>query len=521
MPDADIIVVGTGAGGMTAALKLARDGCRVLVLEAMPCFGGYLNPFQRNGYRYDTGLHYVGDLAAGGGFWMMLEELGLAQHLSFVELDPDGFDRYVFPHHEVAVCKGSERFQHRLQRMFNDERQAVDRFFAVFEDITTAVRDAADTRGKWLLRLLFILRHPEMIRYHRQTYQQLLDGITSNPRLQAALSAMSGNLGTPPERASSIMAVMVMNHYLSGAYYPRGGSGAMRDAFVQELLQQGVVMRSGCRVTSITKKGKEFAVATETDETFSARAVVSNVDPTLTLCDLVKPVDLVPSRLRKKARRLRPSDGAFYAFIGTGLDVKQLGITDANLVHINGYDLNAIINGLTAPQIPDQVPYFFLTSPSVKDPMGGHAPDGYHSLQVITGTSYRIFEKWSALPSGRRGPEYESLKRRIGMQLIRDVERYIPGLADNITQLTFATPLTNEYWVGARKGGNFGPDQTPSQVGPGRFIDCSTGIKGLFLTGAGTLGGGVMSCIASGFMAAMKTIDFLQSRHAARPTPRI
>ena len=313
------------------------------------------------------------------------------------------------------------------------------------------------------------------------------------------------------------MAVMVMNHYLSGAYYPRGGSGAIRDAFVQEMLQQGVVLKSGCRVTSIMKKGKEFVVATETGDTYSARAVVSNVDPILTLSDLVKPADLVPARLREKARRLKPSEGSFYAFIGTGLDVKQLGISDANLVHINGYNLNAIFNRLTAPQIPDQFPYFFLTSPSVKDPLGGHAPDGYHSLQVITGTSYQIFKKWSALPSGRRGPEYESLKRRIGMRLIQEVGRYIPGLADNITQLTFATPLTNEYWVGARKGGNFGPDQTPSQVGPGRFIDCGTGIKGLYLTGAGILGGGVMSCIASGFMAALKTIDFLQSRHAARP----
>jgi phytoene dehydrogenase-like protein len=517
MPDADVIIVGSGAGGMSAGLKMARDGCRVLLLEAMPSFGGYLNPFRRNGYRYDTGLHYVGDLAAGGSFRALLDELGLGRRLSFVELDPDGFDRYIFPHHEVRFCKGTDRFQQQLQQLFDNERPAIDRFFKVFNNILLAVRDAADTRGKWLLRLLFILRHPEMVRYHRQTYQQLIDKITSNRRLQAALSAMTGNLGTPPERASAILAVMVMNHYFSGAYYPEGGSGAMRDAFVDELQQHGATLKNDSRVQSIIKKGKEFVVVTAKGDTYAARAVISNVDPSLTLGELVSPPDMVPARLRKKAQRLQPSQGAFYAFVGTGLDLPALGISDANLIHINGYDLNAMINRLTACRIPDQVPYFFLTSPSVKDPHGGHAPGGYHSLQVITGTSYRLFEKWSHLSSGRRGPQYESLKRQIGMRLIREVERYIPGLSENITQLTFATPLTNEYWVGARKGGNFGPDQTPSQVGPGRFIDCSTGIRGLFLAGAGILGGGVMSCIASGFMAALKTMDFLQSRWAARP----
>ncbi len=512
MPDLDSIIVGSGAGGMTAGLKLAKDGCRVLLLEAMPSFGGYLNPFQRHGYRYDTGLHYVGDLAAGGAFRMMLDELGLGHRLSFRELDPDGFDRYVFPDHDMLVCKGADRFHERLQGMFNSDHQAINRFFEVFDRILRAVRDAADTRGKWLLRLLFILRHPEMIRFHRQTFQQLLDKITSNRRLQAALSAMALNLGAPPERASAIMAVMVMSHYFNGAYYPQGGSGAMRDAFVNELRQQGAELKNGCRVKSITKKRKELIVVTEAGESYSARSVISNVDPHFTLGKLITPPDLVPSRLRKKARRLTPSDGSFYAFIGTRLDLPTLGISEANLVHVNGYDLNAIIGRLTAPRIPDQFPYFFLTSPSVKDPRGGHAPKGHHSLQVITGSSYRLFKKWSHLPSGRRGPDYESLKNEIGMRLIREVERYVPGLSDNITQLTFATPLTNEYWVGARRGGNFGPDQTPAQMGPGRFIDCSTGIRGLYLVGSGILGGGVMSCIASGFMAALKTTEYLQSR---------
>jgi phytoene dehydrogenase-like protein len=484
----------------------------VLLLEAMPDFGGYLNPFRRNGYRFDTGLHYLGDLAAGSAFQGLLSELGLNERLAFLEIDPDGFDRYRFPHGEISVCKGVERFQGRLRRIFSHQRGDVDRYFGVFNEIVKAVQDAAHVRDKWWRRIVYILRHTEMIRYYRQSYQQILNKATRNERLQAALAAMSGNLGTPPERASAIMAVMVMHHFLQGAYYPQGGSGALRDAFIDGLRRHGADLRNRSRVTSITKRDKVFRVTTAADRVYSARVVISNVDPTLTIGQLVSPAELVPRRLRAKALNLKPSDGAFYAFIGTDLDLPKMGIGTANLIHLDGYDLNTIFNRLTVPRVPEEIPYFFLTSPSLKDPHGGHAPQGCHSLQIITGSSYKLFEKWSHLPSGQRGETYRSLKRAIGMRLIHAVERYIPGLSRHLEQVTFATPLTNQHWVNAREGGNFGPDQTFSQVGPGRFIDCAAGIRGLFLAGAGTFGGGVMSCMASGLFSAIKALDYLQVR---------
>lgn len=115
MTDFDAIVVGSGAGGLSAALRLAQQKVSVLVLEAMPAFGGYINPFVRNGYRFDTGVHYLGKLGHGGTFRLLLELLELDDQLDFVELDPDGFDRYVFPDFELRLCKGKQRYQERLQ----------------------------------------------------------------------------------------------------------------------------------------------------------------------------------------------------------------------------------------------------------------------------------------------------------------------------------------------------------------------------------------------------------------------
>lgn len=509
MADYDAIVIGSGAGGLSAALKLARSDYSVMLLEAMPSFGGYLNPFRRKGYTFDTGLHYLGELGEEDRFWRLLDELGVVESMQFVELNPEGFDRYVFPDYELRVCKGKTRFIERLINDFPKEEPGIHKFFNVFERIIQAVK-ASHSMGRGVLQMLsFIVRNPVMVKYSRVPYQKLLNDVTSDKRLQAALAAPCGDYGVPPEKASIIIAVMVWAHYLKGAFYPCGGSGALRDAFVNGLKDHGAELKKSSKVISIDKTGNKFIITTEHGEKFSTRAVISDVDPVVTLGKLVNP-ELVPTKIKRKVMQLRPSGGSFYAFIGTDLDLPSMGITDANIIHYSDYDINKLYTQWPVSTVPEVFPAFFITSPSVKDPEGGHAPEGYHTLQIITGISYELFEKWAHLPSMKRGKEYISLKEKIGERLVASAERYIPTLSQHIDFVEYATPLSNEYWVNAVRGGNYGPEQTFDQVGTGRFISFTAGIDGLFLAGAGTMGGGVMACLESGIQAARKAAIYMK-----------
>jgi len=292
MADYDAIVIGSGAGGMSAALKVARCGFSVLLLEAMPSFGGYLNSFRRKGYSFDTGLHFIGELARGESFWSLLHELGIDESLKFIELTPDGFDRYVFPDFELRLCKGKERFLERLVAQFPKEERGIRKFFEVFDKITNAMGASQALSGGALKMVGFILKHPVMAKYSRVPYQKLLDEITSDRRLQAALAAPSAYYGLPPARASVFAAIGVWNHYLKGGYYPLGGSGAFKDAVIKSLRNEGVELKNRSRVVSISKPGDEFLVETESGEQSTARVVISNADPVITLGRLVRP-DLV------------------------------------------------------------------------------------------------------------------------------------------------------------------------------------------------------------------------------------
>ncbi len=507
MTDYDAIVVGSGAGGLAAALRMAQHNLSVLVLEAMPSFGGYLNPFQRQGHHFDTGVHYLGKLGDNGSFRLLLELLQIDRDVEFIELDPDGFDRYIFPDFELRLCKGKARYHERLLTLFPQESRAIQRYFKLLERLLEAFSDPHGPPKNLWDRLRYAIRHPVLMRYHRATYQQMLSDITPNPRLQAALSAHCGNAGLPPERASGFLGLMLLEHYLEGAFYPRGGSAALRDAMVNALKNRGVVLRNRTPVTRIGRSGSEFIVSSRSGEHFSANVVVSNVDPMIAFRDLVDS-ELIPRSTRKKVARMRPSGGAMYAFIGTRMDLSSVGVTDANLIHYQYADVNRTFATVVQRRESDPFPYFFMTSPSLKDPNSHQAPAGATTLEIISGLGPdHVFTPWSGMPSRHRGKEYEQLKNRVGMSLVRSAERYIPDLGNHLDFVEFATPLSNEYWVNSMNGASFGPEQTPAQFGPGRFFDCKTGIKGLFVVGAGAISAGVQSCIASGVWAANQIAD--------------
>jgi phytoene dehydrogenase-like protein len=510
MADFQVIVIGSGAGGLSAALFLARQGSSVLLLEAMSSFGGYLNPFRRGPYTFDTGVHYLGELGRDEAFANLLNTLGIADKLDFVELDPEGFDRFVFPDYEFTVCKGKERYREKLIRAFPKEENGIKKYFNVL-DRTAKATQASVSSGTGPLGVLgFLLKHPVMLKYGRATYQKLLDEVTTDKLLQAVLAAQSGTYGLSPAKASALIPLLVLNHFINGVYYPKGGSGAFRDAFMVALRGHGAQTKRLKRVVGIDKKADEFIVKIDSGEQYTAKVVVSNADPVLTLGRLVNP-EIIPFKIREKVSRLRPSVGAFYTFIGTDLNLPSLGITTANIWHYDDIDINKIYDTADVSLMQENVRALFITSPSVKDPEGGHAPQGRHIVEIITMIGYDSFKKWAGSPSMKRGEDYKDFKHRIGNCLIKAAEKYIPNLSGHLDHVEYATPLSNEYWVNAVRGGSYGLEHTPDQMGPGRFGSFTAGIEGLFLVGAGTLGGGVSACVASGVLAGGNVAKYLES----------
>jgi all-trans-retinol 13,14-reductase len=196
---------------------------------------------------------------------------------------------------------------------------------------------------------------------------------------------------------------------------------------------------------------------------------------------------------------MRPSLGAFCLFVGTDLDPTRSGLSDSNIWHYGCNDIEAGYASAYRGRLPDK-PFFFLTVPTLKDPDTPRAPEGYHTVELITFVPAGPFKPWFDRPAMRRGPAYEAVKAEMTERLLEGAEGYLPGLRDHIAVQESATPATVWHFVRGRGGGIYGPEHTADQMFHRRLAP-PAGVPGLFLAGASVFGAGILTCLLSGLAA--------------------
>jgi all-trans-retinol 13,14-reductase len=513
----DAIVIGSGVGGLAAALTIANGERRVLVLEAGKQLGGYLNPFKRGRYEFDPGLHYIGECGPGQTFDAMLSKLGIRDAIRFRELSPDGIDRIELPGYAVSMPRGADVFHERLARDFPSERRGLERFFKLLQSFHDGVSFALAPDGpRWSLLPRALRFAPSLVRYLKATYAELLANYVRDPLLKCVLAAQGGDVGLPPSRSSALIAMGVLDHYLSGAYFPVGGSRALRDVFANRIASLGGVLKRNRPVKRIdVKDGRVQGVVCENGETYCAPVVVSNADASITLRSLVGREHL-PRRALERAARFRPSLASICLFMGTDVDVRAAGMTDANIWHYGSIDQDEFYDPMLLRKELPEKDFFFLSSPTLKDPETHHgAPEGRYSLELVTLCPFEPFEEWGGTATMKRGDAYKAKKSAIAERFLHAMDRYVPGAKDRLEVCEIATPLTSVSFAAAPRGAIYGPDHAPDQIGPFRFSPSSP-IQNLFLCGASVGGGGIVPSGLSGYKAGSLALSALKGRAPAR-----
>ena len=506
------VVIGTGAGGLAATAHLAREGLDVVALEQADRIGGWIAPFDLDGYEFSPGVHYLGQCYPGGMLYEFFEELEMNPDEMFIELDPDGFDVYDFPDLEISMCSGFEAYRDRLVSTFPKDVEAIDEYMDLvrqmrrfgkleqtlrtkrpsFSDITDAIR--ALGLGRWM----------------RATYGELLEHVTDNHRLRSVLAGACGDYGLPPSKASAFVGLSVFAHYLEGAFYPKRGAATLRDGLVELAEESGVTFRTESPVRNIEiEDDGATAVELADGETIEADVIVSAIDPTITYGSLL-PARHQPMRLRTKVAETEPSLGTIQFFIGIEGDVSERGIGQFNRWSYPWWDIDALYSPLFDDEL-GETHGFFLSSESAKVPQAGLAPEGCSTLEIVTFAPFRPFQDAARGGHGERGEEYAELKEQIKEDYLAEISERYPDLLDDMTMCEVSTPLTIEHYVSGVAGGAYGPAETPEQSFTGRF-SISSPIPNLFLAGSGTYGGGVTPCLLSGRSAARAALKYIHRK---------
>lgn len=500
--DADTIVIGSGAGGLTAALALANTGQKVLVLEQHYLPGGWCHSFALEGYRFSPGVHYIGELAPGGRMRWVYEGLGL--ELSFCELNPDGFDHIFVRGERFDIPKGKDVFCERLVARFPAEERGIRGYLRTVDKMARELGALFEFKG--LLDALTIpFRAPTVALWGLRTAEALIHKHVADPTLRAILAAQAGDHGLPPSLAPAAVHASVAAHYFDGGYYPRGGAASLPKAYIKALRKAGGEIRVRAAVKEIlVENGRAIGVKLEDGETLRARHVVSNADPHVTFGKLMAPAHL-PSGLKKKLDKTRYSTSALSLFLATDLDVRRAGMDSGNYWWYPDGDVEAAYRqglepwGVDAPQLPG----LFLTCTTLKDPSKLHR--GHHTMEAFTFVHHDAYKAWERSVVGDRPDAYARVKEILLERMIAEAAKIVPGLADRIVFADLGTPLTNVFYCAATEGNLYGTEKSRWQVGPFAY-PVRTPIGGLVLCGSSTLSHGVMGAAFSGLVAARELV---------------
>ena len=500
----DAVIIGAGLGGLSCATAFARQGFRPLVLEKHYIPGGYATTFKRRDFVFDVSLHCT-TARKRDGLHNFIEGFPEITEVQFVP-HPDCY-RAIYPDYDIRVPQKNLRgYIDMLLRYFPEEEQGIA---GIFEDMAGFAADLdrfSDAEGTIDMSRV-PTEFPYLYKCYDKTWGQMLDARINNPKLKSIISAQWGYYGLPPSKlASSYYALPYLEFLERGAYYVRGKSQKISDAFVRFISQRGGTVMLGTRVEKIlVKDHAAYGVETADGKTFFGKVIVSNANAYDTFRTMMDDADYLKDYL-DRLDQFSVSLSSFQIWLGLKTDlVGELGIHDSEIFCNTGYDIEAGYDACVKADVENGDCLVALYDNIYE----GYSPPGKNIINILTLQGYDHWKRYESDYFKGNKTAYRAEKERMADVLIGKVEEtLLPGLSQAIEVKEIGTPLTNVRYTGNYRGAIYGYDQTLNNSGPNR-LEHATPIKNLYLCGAWTSPGhGYGGVIPSGlqcFAEIMKT----------------
>lgn len=467
MKQFDVVIIGSGLGGLACGTILAKEGYKVCILEKNNQIGGTLQTFVRDRIIFDSGVHYVGGLDQGQNLHTLFRYLGIMDKLKLRKMDEDVFDAIVFEGDPKVYkyAQGYENFIQTLLKDFPGEEVAIRKY-------CDGIKEVCSKFPLYNLRSGDYFEKVGVLEIDTQTF---LESITPNRKLQNVLAGTSLLYAGVPYKTPLYVHALVINSYIESSWrFVDGGSQIARHLSREILSRGGEILKHQNVVRLVEEHGKLVYAETDGGKKYHGDLFISNVHPARTI--EMTESDMLKRAYRTRLKSLENSISTFY--VNVVLKKNSLKYINHNYYYFAENDAWCVLN-YTQDNWPRGYAMFFTAS---------SRDDEYaEAVTLMTYMRYEDVAQWAdtfntVAREESRGEEYENFKRERAEQLFDVVEKKFPGFKGAIETYYTATPLSVRDYIGTSDGSLYGivkDYREPMKT----FISPRTKIPNLYLTG--------------------------------------
>lgn len=444
MTKADVIVIGSGLGGLEVALTMAREGRRVLVLERQRQPGGCMQSYRRGKLHLDTGFHYVGGLDAGGPLHDAFVSHGLMD-LPWLRMDKDCFEEIHIGGRTFRWPQGTKEFINAMKAYFPHEEKGLDLYGELLES----------TDEIWL---------------QRTNAWEYLTSIISDPLLIQVLSAPATcKLELRKETLPLFTFVHCTAPFIQSSWRLRGDGNMIVDRLLEQIRACGGEILTGKDVTMLQAGDGRIVRAVCADGTgYEADYFVSNAHPVVT-CSLVEDNALMKKVFRRRMSMQPNTSGMF---------TLHLQLKHGALPYFNHNKLIFTDNDCWDMAVDKTLKVRGVMISARCPEKGEHAVN----IDILTPMLWETVSDFDGTKVMHRPKAYRELKADVARQCLEIAETAIPGLGTMVLNTWSSTPLTYKDYNLTPDGSAFGfrKDYANSMM---TIVSPKTQIPNLFMTG--------------------------------------
>ncbi|MEM1023154.1 MAG: NAD(P)/FAD-dependent oxidoreductase [Myxococcota bacterium] len=505
----DVVVVGAGLGGLTAAAKLAKEGQRVCVLEQHSRPGGCATTFRRKHFEVDVSLHILDGFDEHDPKRPILEDLGVLQKLDIVKVGGP-FLRMLRGDRAVELPFGLDEATEALSQQFPQERKRISRLLSSMSRIRRDLGRFPLSPAAVMRRIpAFPLLYPNFMFALPGSLGHALDRHLRSDELKLTVTANLPFIHDDPYTVSAKFFSVAQAAFLeAGAVYVKGGSQRLSDRLVQVIEAAGGEVRLRHRVTRLeTGCGRVLAARFSHKKSagrVEARRFVVNAAVPYTLDQLLGRDDDPGLRRRVAGMKVGPSLLSLYGGLSQPLDA----FGSRNYLSFDvppsvgaPRDLRRNARGPYAERVMSITDYGQIDS--------GLPPTG---KGLFSACMLERMQVWDELDE----ETYRDRKEEVKGTMLERLEKLYPGITQSLEFTELATPKTVRRYTNNSEGSFGGFEQGTSQALLRRFFRVRSGLPNLSFTGAWFFPGGGYTCaMLGGYLTAMTLIE--QRRRSVLP----